>query len=239
MPFRRRLLRPARVREGALRRRTGYCGVAYHMSKGPARALCLVLVAGAASCAGALDCRVIDAGFWFEPVTYQSARLGGAVTTQEMATITAAAQSELTDAFAGLNIGFSNRREAKYRVRVVQQLRDMRVRWEVQVPAESRSVAGFGGQGAVNFFWMANAAVAYAPDAADRSSIIHAIGRGIGRAAAHEFAHLLLPRASIDDATDVNSYEYQSAARREQYFGELRWGRVRPLLEERIPKCAE
>jgi len=211
------------------------------MSKGPVLAFaCMIVIGGAAACVGdAFNCRVIDASFWFEPVTYQSARLGGAVTAQEMATITAVAQSELTDAFGGLSIRVSNRRDAKYRVRVVQQLRDMRVRWEVQVPAESRSVAGFGGQGAVNFFWMANAAVAFAPDTADRPAIIHAIGRGIGRAAAHEFAHLLLPRASIDDATDVNSYEYQSAARREQYFGELRWGRVRPLLEERIPPCAE
>ena len=115
----------------------------------------------------------------------------------------------------------------------------MRVRWEIQVPAESRSVAGFGGQGAVNFFWIANAAVAYAPDTADRPSIIDAIGRAIGRAAVHEFAHLLLPRASIDDSADINSYEYRSAARREQYFGELHWGRVRPLLVDRIPPCAE
>ena len=172
-------------------------------------------------------------------MTYHSSRLGGALTPEEMATIAAMARSELTDAFAGLSIKFSNRRDTKHRVRVVQQLRDMRVRWEVQVPAESRSVAGFGGQGAVNFFWLANAAVAYAPAETDRPSIIHAIGRGIGRAAVHEFAHLLLPRASIDDASDINSYEYRSAARQEQYFGELRWGPVRPLLLERIPPCAD
>ena len=118
------------------------------MSKGPVLAFaCRLLVGGAAACAGgAFNCRVIDAGFWFEPVTYQSARLRGAVTPQEMATIVAVARSELTDAFAGLSVRFSNRTDAKYRVRVVQQLRDMRVRWEVQIPAESRSVAGFGGQ---------------------------------------------------------------------------------------------
>jgi hypothetical protein len=202
--------------------------------------VCVILVGGAAACTRwALDCRVIDAGFWFEPVTYQSARLGGAVTPQEIATIVAVARSEIIQAFADLSITFSSRRDAKYRVRVVPQLRDMRVRWEIQVPAESRSVAGFGGQGAVNFFWMANAAVAYAPDTADRRSIIDAIGRGIGRAAVHEFAHLLLPRAPIDDSKDINSYEYRSAARREQYFGELHWGRVRPLLVDRIPPCAE
>lgn len=99
----------------------------------------------------------------------------------------------------------------------------MRVRWEVRLPAESRSAGGFGGHGAINFYWHASAAVAYSPKGAERASIIHAIGRGIGRAAIHEFAHLLLPRASIDDSADIGSYEYRSAARREQYFGELHW----------------
>ena len=198
----------------------------------------LLVAAAAVGCAGGvLDCRVVDAGFWFEPVTYQSAKLGGAVTSNDIATIAAVARAELTDAFAGLSIRFSSRRDAKYRVRVVPQLHDMRVRWEIQVPAESRSAARFGGQGAVNFLWHASAAVAYAPADAERTSVIDAIGRGIGRAAVHEFAHLLLPRASVDDASDVNSYEYRSAARREQYFGDLRWSRVRPLLLERLPPC--
>jgi hypothetical protein len=115
----------------------------------------------------------------------------------------------------------------------------MRARWNVGVPAESRSVPGFGGQGSVSFSWLAGAAVSYAPPNADRASIVRAIGRGIGRAAAHEFAHLLLPKANIDDPSDINSYEFRSAARSEQYFGELRWGRVLPLLLERIPVCAQ
>ena len=200
---------------------------------------CLTLVGAAANCAGILDCRVIDAGFWFEPVEFESRTLGGAITAEEIHTIAAVARSELTGAFTGLNIRFSNRRDLTYRVRVVQELRDMRVRWKTGVPAESRAVPGFGGQGSVSFSWLASAAVAYAPDGADRASIVDAIGRGIGRAAVHEFAHLLLPRANIDDASDINSYEYRSAARSEQYFGELRWGRVRPLLRERIPACAE
>jgi hypothetical protein len=206
----------------------------------PAVVGCLLLISAASGCTGgAFDCRTVNAGFWFEPVTYESAKLGGAITTEDLATIGAVAHAELTTAFDTLSIQFSNRPDAKYRVRVVQQLRDLRVRWEIQVPAESRSVAGFGGQGSVNFSWHASAAVAYAPQAADRRSIVEAIGRGIGRAAVHEFTHLLLPRAAVDDASHVNSYEYRSAARSEQYFGQLRWGRMWPLLVDRIPPCAE
>jgi hypothetical protein len=67
-----------------------------------------------------------------------------------------------------------------------------------------------------------------------REVMIEAIGRGIGRAAVHEFTHQLLPTAPIHDSTDVSSYEYQSATRREQYFGELHWDLARPLLQERL-----
>lgn len=92
------------------------------MSNGPALVLaCLMMAVGAAACAGAaFDCRVIDAGFWFEPVTYQSASLGGAVTSEDVAAIAAVARSELTDAFAGLSLRLSDRRDATYRVHVVQ-----------------------------------------------------------------------------------------------------------------------
>ena len=57
---------------------------------------------------------------------------------------------------------------------------------------------------------------------------------GIGRTAAHELAHALLPQAPIHDSRDVRSYEYDSAARREQYFGEMHWAMARPLLEARL-----
>jgi hypothetical protein len=45
---------------------------------------------------------------------------------------------------------------------------------------------------------------------------------------------MLLPRAPIHDSRDARSYEYASAARREQYFGNMRWDLARPLLERRL-----
>lgn len=185
------------------------------------------------------SCRPVDAGFWFEKVSFTSSRLGGPITPREMETIESIARSEIARAFDRWPVTLSDRREATHRVRVVQELRDMRHRFEVSIPAESRAVSGVGGQGAVSFTWLASSAVGFAPDDADRGVMIEAIGRGIGRAAVHEFVHLLFPRASIHDSTDVESYEYYSAARREQYFGDLHWDVARPLLEQRSARCGD
>ena len=64
--------------------------------------------------------------------------------------------------------------------------------------------------------------------------MVEGIGRGIGRAAAHEFAHQFLGSAPIHDSKDIKSYEYGSAGRAEQYYGEMRWDIARPLLEKRV-----
>ena len=77
---------------------------------------------------------------------------------------------------------------------------------------------------------MASAAIVYAPPSANRREIIDAIGRGIGRAAVHEFTHQLLPDAPIDGSPDRLSYEYGAASRPEQYFGSLHWDLAGPLL---------
>jgi hypothetical protein len=151
-----------------------------------------------------------------------------------MDTIAGVARSELTGAFAGLRIAISDRRDATYRVRVVQQLRDPRFRRYVAVAGEARSVAGFGGSAAVNFEMLANHAMGYAPADADREAVVSAIGRGIGRAAVHELTHLLLPTAPIHASEDVASYEYHTAARLEQYYGDMRWDLAWPLLTKRI-----
>ena len=58
--------------------------------------------------------------------------------------------------------------------------------------------------------------------------------RGVGRAAVHEFAHLLLGSGRVDDDDDPRSYEYGSAARREQYYGDMHWGRAWPALHNRF-----
>jgi hypothetical protein len=197
---------------------------------------CALLAGGASywALAARSTPRVAEAGFWFEDVSYESSKLGAPVSLEEIETIERVARSELARAFHGLRLTLSDRRDATYRVRVVQEVLDRRFRRVVEVAGESRAVSGFGGQGAVNFGFLASGAVAYAPDDASRPSMIEAIGRGIGRAAVHEFTHQFLPRAPIHDSTDARSYEYASATRSEQYFGELHWDLALPLLQQRL-----
>lgn len=174
-------------------------------------------------------------GFWFEPVSYASPVLEGPVTPGDLAIIEAIARAELATAFQGMNIVVSDRRDARYGVQVVQDLLDQRMRTrKVSVAGESRVVRGFGGRGAVNFAYMAGAAIVYAPASASRREVIEAIGRGIGCAAVHEFTHQLLPDVQIDGTQDRLSYEYGAASRIEQYFGTLHWDLAGPLLAARF-----
>jgi hypothetical protein len=179
---------------------------------------------------------VVEAGFWFDHVTFASARLGGWITAADLSTIEDVARGEVTRAFRGLPIRVSDRRDATYRVRVVQAVYDPRLRGRFAVAGASRAVPGLGGQGEVSFEFLAGGATAQSPEQATRAEIVAAIGRGVGRTAVHEFTHQLLPRAPIHDSPDVRSYEYDSAARPEQYFGEMRWNLARPLLEERLAR---
>jgi hypothetical protein len=201
----------------------------------------LVLVAGAAVVALAVESRqnTVTAAFWFDPVTYDGSepmadRLGGPMTDAEIQTIETIARAEITRAYAGLRLVFSNRRDATYRVRVVQRLRNPMAPRGPASSGESRRIAGLGGQGAVNFQLLSNSAIAYAPADADRQAMIAAIGRGIGRAAVHEYAHLFLSAFPIHDSKDVQSYEYASADRREQYYGDMHWDIAGPVLQQKF-----
>ena len=176
--------------------------------------------------------RAIDAGFWFDRVAYESPRLGGALSAHDLETIDTVARTELKDAFAGLRLRLSNRRNAMFRVRVAQALYDPRFRRDVGLSGESRAVAGFGGQATVSFYYHASNAEAYAAPADDRDAIVAAIGRGIGRAAVHELAHQLFPKAPLH-STNILSYEYRSAARVQQYYGPMEWDLAWPLLQRR------
>jgi hypothetical protein len=202
--------------------------------RGPCVASAMLVAAMLAAAVGCGRRRAAEAGFWFEPVHFESKVLGGAVTAADLAIIEPIARAELTHAFAGLPITISDRRDATFRIRVVQEVRDRRLRANWGVAGESFSVPGLGGHSSVSFLFLASGAVAKAPPDASRREILEAIGRGLGRTAAHELAHLLLPQAPIHDSTDVRSYEFDSAARREQYFGEMRWAIARPWLEERL-----
>jgi len=189
-----------------------------------------VVAAGTLACATVDRPRPVEAGFWLERLTYDLIGLGGPLTPRELALVETAALDEIRRAFAGVAVRVSPRRDARYIVTVVPHLYDLRVRRTSEVFGNARAMRGFGGRGAVNFYAVASAAAAYAPQDATRQDVIGAIGRGVGRVAIHEFTHLFLPRAPIDASDDPLSYEYGHAARREQYYGELRWGFAKPML---------
>jgi hypothetical protein len=91
-----------------------------------------------------------------------------------------------------------------------------------------------GGSGGVSFELIALKAIQYAPPGATRQIIVDGIGRGIGRVAAHEFAHQMINAGETHNPQDENSYEFPSPDRAAQYYGELRWTTARPLLEQRL-----
>ena len=189
-----------------------------------------VVAAGTLACATVDRPRPVEAGFWLERLTYDLIGLGGPLTPRELALVETAALDEIRRAFAGVAVRVSPRRDARYIVTVVPHLYDLRVRRTSEVFGNARAMRGFGGRGAVNFYAVASAAAAYAPQDATRQDVIGAIGRGVGRVAIHEFTHLFLPRAPIDASDDPLSYEYGHAGRREQYYGELRWSFAKPML---------
>ena len=178
-------------------------------------------------------------GFWFDPIspdTLQTLpeRFGDEIGAADLKKIESIAVAEITHAFRDFQVVLTSPKEASYRVRVVDTLR---LPFAPRAPgpsAESRSIPGFGGQGAVSFRLIAHSAIAFAPADADRAEMIAGMGRGIGRAAVHEFIHQLLGSTSIHHTTDTRSYEYDSASRVEQYYGEMHWDIARPLIAKRI-----
>jgi hypothetical protein len=203
----------------------------------------LLLAAGGGSVwllAARARTQVVHAGFWFERVTFDASeveadRLGGSLTGEEMGRIQSVALAELRAAFAGMRIAFSDDRKATFRVRVEQTLRHPVFR-NSAMAGESRGMWPLGGEGALNFRLLASNAIAHAPPGTDRAAKIDAIGRGVGRAAAHEFAHQILGSKDIHQSRDVLSYEYWTADRREQYFGPMRWDVAGPMLRERLKR---
>ena len=179
--------------------------------------------------------RPIELGFWLEPLSFTSPRLGEPISRAEFDVIETVARAEIAKAFENFTITVSANRAARYRVTVVAQLKDHRLlRRTGTYAGESRAVAGFGGSGAVNFEYVANGATVFAPDDASRAEIVDAIGRGAGRVAIHEFLHQLLPKFALHDSKDRGSYEGNSAAMIEGYFGDLHWDIAAPALEDRF-----
>ncbi len=192
----------------------------------------VVVALGLPSCARD---RVAEAGFWFDRVTFDLPlddveRIGGPVRPEEQLQIESIARAELATAYAGLRIRFTSQPPATFRVSVVQD-----------IPARALPVAGAsrrlplgGGIGEVSFRTLGSQAVGNAPRDASRAHIIAAIGKGIGRTAAHEFAHQLLDHVNLHDTKDPDSYENGISNRPSQFYGTLHWAFARPLLAKTL-----
>ena len=200
---------------------------------------CIVAGATLSSCTTIAGPRSVDAGFWFDTVSYELSESADPLTVHDLAVVEKAALEEIRRAFQGIAVRVSNNRGARYSITVVQHLYDLRLKRTNEMFGNARSVGGFGGSGAVNFYAVASAAAAYAPENATRQDVIDAIGRGVGRVAVHEFTHLFLPRTPIHESDDPLSYEYGHAGRREQYYGELHWGFARAVLLEQLGSAPE
>ena len=208
--------------------------VGARITAGLTAGVCLIGVAMLWAAAESPRDQVVHGSFIFDPVTYSSAMLGGPLTASDVEHIETVARAELAAAFQGLRISITDRRDARYHVRVVQELLLPMMARKIYVAGSSHAVPGFGGSGAVSFAYYASGALVYAPAQASRAELIDAIGRGVGRGAAHEFAHQFLSGVDLHDTRDSGSYEYYAASRPAQYYGSLHWDTAGPLLIKRF-----
>lgn len=183
--------------------------------------------------------RQVDVGarFAFDDIAYDipatDPALGGSVTPAELSTVMSVARSELALAFSGLRIAFVDHPRAAFQVRVVRDL-PPRPGPRPLAAAESVALGPLGGLGWVSFKTIASLATRHAPADATRSDILQGIGRGIGRVAAHEFAHQILAGTNLHASADPLSYEYRSADRAAQFYSPMHWAFASPLLADQI-----
>jgi len=187
----------------------------------------------------------ISAGFsWADTPLHLSPddarKVGGPLSADELRSIEAIARHEVRRAYAGLRIDITDRQDAFWRVAVVGApltVTRNRTTYPFSFAGQSRVFGPLGGSGSVAFAILAHNAIEYAPADASRQQIVDGIGKGIGRAAVHEFAHQALGLdnlSSLDNRTDPDSYEYGNADRPLQYYGELRWTTAWPVLVQKF-----
>lgn len=181
----------------------------------------------------------ITAGFWFDQFPFTlpddaTARLGGPLGAADIEAIEQMARGEVSRAFAGLRIAVTDRRDAFWRVRVMREIRSpggVGRGNRIPISGESYGLGPLGGGGSVSFLVAALGAVAHAPAGASRQEIVDGMGRGVGRAAVHEFAHAIV---NANHSTDERSYEYRNSDRVAQYYGDVHWANAGPLLQRRF-----
>ena len=187
----------------------------------------------------------IAAGFWWADTPLllsadDARKAGGPLTADELRSIEAISRNEVRRAYAGLRINITDRRDAFWRVAVVGApltVTRNRTTYPFSFAGQSRVFGPLGGSGSVAFAILAHNAIEYAPAGASRQQIVEGIGKGIGRAAVHEFAHQapgLDNLSSLDNRTNPDSYEYGNADRPSQYYGELAWTTAWPVLIQKF-----
>jgi hypothetical protein len=187
----------------------------------------------------------IAGGFWWADTPLllsadDARKVGGPLTADELRSIEAISRHEVRRAYAGLRISITDRRQAFWRVAVVGApltVTRNRTTYPFSFAGQSRVFGPLGGSGSVAFAILAHNAIEHAPPGASRQQILEGIGKGVGRAAVHEFAHQALGLDNLsflDNRTDPDSYEYGNADRRSQYYGELRWTTAWPVLREKF-----
>ena len=181
---------------------------------------------------------VFIVGFWFEefPFTFSAAvtdALGGPFTVSEIDEIKRRSRDELTQAFSGLKVTFTDSQDAFRTVRV-QLAIERRKGQRTPNAGETLAMGPLGARSAVDFTEVLMAAIAHAPPGTTHEQLVAGIGRGIGRVAVHELAHGILGAGAMDNRTDDHSYEYFTHNRSSQYYGELHWTRAWPVLVERV-----
>ena len=180
----------------------------------------------------------VDVCFWYadfpftfsEPVT---AALGGPLSTTEIDAIKQISRDELTRAFSGLKVTFTESRKAPWTVGVQLAL-ERRKGQRLPNAGETFAMGPLGARSLVDFTEVLMAAIAHAPSGTTREELVTGIGRGVGRVAVHELAHGILGAGAMDNQTDDHSYEYFTHNRPSQYYGELHWARAWRVLVERV-----
>jgi len=205
----------------------------------------LVVTVTSAVIAWRASSATIAAGFWWADTPLllspdDAHKVGGPLTADELRFVEAISRREVQRAYAGLRIRITNQRQAFWRVAVVGApltVTRNRTTYPFSFAGQSRVFGPLGGSGSVAFAILAHNAIEYAPAGASREQIVDGIGKGIGRAAVHEFAHQALGLDNLsflDNRDNPDSYEYGNADRRTQYYGELRWTTAWPVLQQKF-----
>lgn len=174
------------------------------------------------------------ASLWFDGVTFAVPALdarGEPLAPAERERVRQTALEACAAAFAGLKLDVTAAPAAHYRVRVVQVFAPRRFGFAA---AESRVFGPFGGEGAIDFQTVADAAVSLAPPGTARTALVEAIGRGLGRVAAHELAHQILPHRDFHRSHDGSSYDAGNVYQPAQFYGPMHWDLAGPWLLEAL-----